>query len=155
YIVLVEPIQRGGLPEALAVAIAPWMLWSFTRLARGGERGMWLLATFSLAALVLAHNLMSFVFIGLLAAWLAWRWLLIERPDSRGAFLQALALLASAVLVATAISAFMWLPAALERSLVQYQNAFAVEQARRFLSFDMLLAPMTNQDVQTVDIALY
>src|SRR5262249_128427 len=86
YIVLVEPIQRGGSPDAVAVAIAPWMLWSFTRLARGGGRGMWLLATLSLAALVLAHNLMSFVFIGLLCGWLAWRWLFIE-PPSRAAFL--------------------------------------------------------------------
>ena len=155
YIVLVEPIQRGGLPEALAVAIAPWVLWSFTRLARGSGRGFWFLATISLAALVLAHNLMSFVFIGLLGGWLAWRWLFIERPASRSDFLRTLALLASAAAVAAALSAFMWLPAAVERGLVQYQNAFAAVQARRFLSFDMLLAPMTSQDVQTVDIALY
>ena len=79
----------------------------------------------------------------------------VDEPGSRAAFLRAVAVLASAAAVAAALSAFMWLPATLERGAVQFQNAFAVVQARRFLSFDMLLAPMTSQDVQTVDIALY
>jgi hypothetical protein len=155
YIVLVEPLQRGGLPEELAVALAPWLLWSFTRLARSGSRRFWFLSTLTLAAIVVAHNLMSFVFIGLLGAWLAWRMLFIERPASRAAFARTLALLATAALAAAALTAFMWLPAAVERGAVQYQNAFALVQARRFLSFGMLFAPMTSRDVQTVDIALY
>jgi hypothetical protein len=155
YIVLVEPIQRGGLPEALAVALAPWVLWSFTRLARTGSLAFWCLSATSLAALVLAHNLMSFVFIGLVCAWLAWRWSFIERPASRAALLRALALLATAGLLAAALSAYMWLPAALERGAVQFQNAFSLVQARRYLSFEMIFAPMTGRDIETVDIALY
>ena len=155
YIVLVEPIQRGGLPEELAVALAPWLLWSFTRLARTGSRAFWFVSTLTLAAIVVAHNLMSFVFIGLLAAWLAWRMLLIERPASRAAFARTLARLGTAALAAAALTAYMWLPAAAERGAVQFQNAFALVQARRFLSFGMLFAPATAHDAQTVDIALY
>ena len=155
YIVLVEPIQRGGLPEALAVALAPWVLWGFTRLARTGSRAFWFVSTLSLAALVLAHNLMSFVFIGLLCAWLGWQMLFIDRPASRAVLFRTLARLATAALVAAVLTAYMWLPAAAERGAVQFQNAFALVQARRYLSFDMMFAPMTTHDVQTVDIALY
>jgi hypothetical protein len=155
YIVLMEPIQRGGLPEEVAVALAPWVLWSFTRLARTGSRAFWFLSTLSLAALVVAHNLMSIVFIGLLCAWLAWQMLFISRPASRKVLAGPLARLATAALLAAALTAYMWLPAAAERSAVQFQNAFSLVQARRFLSFEMIFAPMTTHDVQTVDIALY
>ncbi len=153
YIAVSERINRGDLPEGLAIALAPWVLWSFTHLAHTGSRVFWCVAVLSLAALVAAHNLMSFVFIGLLCAWLAWQMLFIHRPRSRGDWARTLTRLATAALAAAALSAYLWLPALAERGAVQFQNAFSFAQANRFLSFGQMFAPFTTGDVQSFYVA--
>lgn len=82
YIALINPLMRGAAPETLATALAPLVLWTWTRLAQPGGRKFFLPAALSLAALLLAHNLMPFVYLALLAAWLAWDNLIGERRTS-------------------------------------------------------------------------
>ena len=129
YVVYVDPHARGAAPETFAIGLAPVMLWAFARLRSSRTASPWdmLFAAFTLAALTLSHNLMSFVFLGLLVAWLAWDIVLgaeedVTSPDSaaRGKVVVALG---AAILLGLGLSAFMWLPAILERGAVQFHNA--------------------------------
>ena len=129
YVVYVDPHARGAAPETFAIGLAPLMLWAFARLRSGRTASPWdmIFAAFMLAALTLSHNLMSFVFLGLLVAWLAWDIVLgagegVTSPDSaaRG---KVVVVLGAAILLGLGLSAFMWLPAILERGAVQFHNA--------------------------------
>ncbi len=155
YIALVNPLMRGAAPEALATAIAPLVFWTWTRLAQPGGRGFFLPAALSLAALLLAHNMMPFVYLALLAAWLLWDNLLGERRTSVAEALRRAIPLGAAGLLALGLTAFMWLPAALERNAVQYANAFGEVLARRFVTWPELFAPMTRTDMEPFGIADY
>ena len=72
FIVYLDPLSRGDAPKSLALAIAPWLFWSFTRLLRRPSSGRFGLSALLLAALVLAHNLMAVLFFGWLLLWLVW-----------------------------------------------------------------------------------
>lgn len=140
YVVYVDPHARGAAPETFAIGLAPVTLWAFARLrsSRVVSAGNFVFASLALAALTLAHNLMSFVFLGLLVAWLAWD--VVFEPDggvsARGgtergrltsspwsARWKTVLALGAAILLGLGLSAFMWLPAILERGAVQFQNA--------------------------------
>ena len=125
YLVYLNPIARGAAPEALAVGLGPWAFWAFTRLWRSPTPANLALAAFSLAALLLAHNLLSLVFGGLLGGWLAWNW--VTEPGQRPAWPWAVA----ALLAGLGLAAFFWLPAGLEREAVQLGRAFAFVQDPR------------------------
>lgn len=155
YIVLVNPLLRGAAPEALATALAPLVFWTWTRLVQPGGRAWLLPAALSLAALILAHNLMPFVYLALLAAWLLWDNLLGDQRTTLAEAARRLPVLGAAGLLALGLTAFMWLPAALERGAVQYANAFAEVLARRFVTWPELFAPMTRADMEPFGIADY
>lgn len=132
YIVYVNPHWRGAAAEVLAVSLAPGLFWAFWRLRRTATPGNVVIAALLLAAVILAHNVMAFVFTGLLLVWLAWdiasRQLRLETttatalatPPQR----QDLLMWATAVVIGLGLSAFVWLPATLERDAVQFQRAF-------------------------------
>jgi uncharacterized membrane protein len=155
YIVLINPLLRGAVPETLAIACAPLVFWTWTRLAQPDGRAFLAPAALSLAALLLAHNLMPFVFAPVLAAWLAWDMLLGDDRLGQRAALRRLPWLAAAGLLALGLTAFMWLPATLERGAVQFENAFVEVLARRYVTWAELLTPMTLKDVQPFQIADY
>jgi hypothetical protein len=113
YIAYVDPLARGDAPEALALAIVPWMLWAFTRLLQTGDALTAALAALSLAGLIFAHNLVAILFFGWLLAWLAVCWL-ESRPSPRALWL-CLAALCSGL----ALAACLWLPAVAERGAVR------------------------------------
>ncbi len=139
YVVYVDPHARGAAPETFAVGLAPMMLWAFARLrSRAASVRNFVFASLTLAALTLSHNLMSFVFLGLLVAWLAWD--VVFAPDggastrrgmergrlafpSGSAQWKTVLILGAAILLGLGLSAFMWLPAILERGAVQFHNA--------------------------------
>ena len=142
YYVLTEPYGRGALPELLALALFPFVLWRYDRLLRGGGLGALALAALSSAALILVHNLMAIVCTGLLAAWIVWEYLATlvpnllpvqrqkgsaERRDEgvvrRGVRRALLALALGALL-----TAFFWLPVLAERDAVRLENLTAVAQ---------------------------
>ncbi len=148
YFVFTEPYGRGALPELLALALLPFVLWRYDRLLRGGGPGALALAAFSSAALILTHNLMAVVCTAVLAAWIAWECLATlvpsfsaslqgergvegevrseSRPENevkRGAGRALLALVLSILL-----TAFFWLPVLAERDAVRLENLTAVAQ---------------------------
>ncbi|HLA44998.1 MAG TPA: DUF6541 family protein, partial [Aggregatilineales bacterium] len=77
YIIYTEPYSRGDYPELLAFSLIPWILWCFERLTIPTESSLQrvsnvILASSSLALLIITHNLMAIVFFGMLAGWLCW-----------------------------------------------------------------------------------
>lgn len=121
YVVYIDPHARGAVPETFAMSLGPLMFWVFARLRRDPSPGNVVIAAAALAALTLSHNLMAFVFTGLLVAWLAWEFAVgIAAPKRAVASWNVLAAQSAAILLGMALSAFMWLPAVLERDAVQF-----------------------------------
>ncbi len=125
YILYIDPQARGDVPEALALGLAPVILWTFDRLRRTGAPHHLALSGLSLAALILSHPLMALVVYGFLLAFLAWETLISPLvpqtylgPEPR----RNVPHLALAIGLGLGLAAFYWLPAGLERSAVQLHN---------------------------------
>ena len=125
YLLYIDPHARGDVPEALALGLAPAILWTFDRLRRTGAPQHLALSSLSLAALILSHPLMALVAYGFLLAFLVWETLISPLvpqkhlgPEPRR-FVPQLAL---AIGLGLGLAAFYWLPAGLERSAVQLHN---------------------------------
>ncbi len=126
YVVYIDPHARGDAPETLAIALAPLMLWAFARLRRTVSPGDVVLAAVLLAAMITAHNLMALIFFGMLVAWLAWdvvfghmflgAWVMSDQLSTAAVRRPVMVALCAAVGLGLALSAFMWLPAVLERA---------------------------------------
>ena len=119
---LVNIYIRGSLPEALAQALLPWVLWSARRvLTRPRPIGYLLLVTTSLGGLALMHSLTLMLFVPYLVAYMAviW-WGSGHRRSSRRWMMGAL-------LAAMGISAFFWLPMLFDR---QFLSGAAFATAR-------------------------
>jgi hypothetical protein len=174
YVFYINPVARGAAPEALSLALAPWLLWSFSRLRRTSTSQDIALAAVICAALLLAHNLMAPIFLGLLLLWLAWEHWLPEHPRSkregapesneiierkaagervRGALvrtaLRPLRAMGLALLLGLSLAAFLWLPALLERQDVQLQEATLglLDFRRTFVPITELLTPPATADL--------
>jgi hypothetical protein len=113
----VKPFVAGDMPVLLAVSCFLTCLWSFDRLL-AHERG-WdvITASLMLAGLWLSHTPLNLVLVGILIGWLCWRMQLEDWT------LFQLIRVVLVVAGGTAISAFYWLPALLERPAVYWQAA--------------------------------
>jgi len=140
YVIYLNPLARGAVPEALALALAPWMLWATVRLHHAPSLRNVALTGLASALLVLAHNLISGVMLGLIGGW----YVIATPPKRWGGLVGALVLGAG-------LSAIFWLPALLERDVVQYQRAFAdVSQpnaALQWVNLATLFGWSTSADV--------
>jgi len=132
---LVDIYVRCALAEFLAFSLIPLCLLAFRRLVQNpGVRGA-VLAGFSLAALILTHQITALMFAPLLGFYIAWGILRLlgkckgnqgERPY------KALAMTALAGVLALGASAAYWLPMLVERSyIVQEQWMMAKYNYRK------------------------
>lgn len=97
-----SPSQTAGL------ALLPWILWAFWRLAVHGRRRDFVLAAACFAALILTHNIFALYGAGLLTLYaLALSWVAPDRW-------RALPQLALAMVFSVAATAYYWLPALAE-----------------------------------------
>ncbi|HNT77416.1 MAG TPA: hypothetical protein PKH77_20575, partial [Anaerolineae bacterium] len=109
---LLDVMRRGNLTESVALALLPWLLFTFRRLVVNGGRRNFVASVALLAALFLSHNISSLIFAPFLGGYvliLAW----FHRQ--RRAWPWALA----AVLLAVLFTAWFWLPALAEQDTVQ------------------------------------
>ncbi len=113
----VDALVRANAPESLALALMPFVLWAFRRLALNSSKGSgrrWFLASVgSLALLYLTHNISSLLFTPLLIAYLAALWWTHRQERDRWA------LVALALGLALGLTAFFWFPALAEKRYVQ------------------------------------
>ena len=140
---LLDLYLRGALPEHLAFAWLPLMLWSGARLAQRGGAGYLLLLATALAGLVYTHNLSALLLVPLVAAHggvLA----LASAGPGLGPKLHRLAPLAAAGLLGLALSTAYWLPALGELNEVQIRKTAEYDFHDHFVPLERLvqLAPL-------------
>jgi len=107
-----DALLRANGPESAALALLPFVLWAFRRLALKGGRRWFLVATGLLATLYLTHNISSLLFTPFLMAYLGLLGWVHRRRGRWGWVALALGL-------ALGLSAFFWLPALAEKGYVQ------------------------------------
>lgn len=107
---------RGGLAETMALAVLPWILFSFRRLFYvTNKRPAFFLATFALALLAITHNITLLFTPPLLLGYLLVHWRCAGYKMSASIWPLA------ALLAAMGVSAFFWLPLIAERSYLSDQ----------------------------------
>ncbi|MHB1415102.1 MAG: 6-pyruvoyl-tetrahydropterin synthase-related protein, partial [Chloroflexota bacterium] len=111
---------RSDLPELLALAILPFLLWSFRRLACGPSLSKMVVAAVTYALLVVTHNLTAYFFTPLLLAYVA-VWLVWIRGWRSAPYV------VGGVLLGLALSSFYWLPAFWEKEWVQFDKLVRLE----------------------------
>jgi hypothetical protein len=114
---VIDALVRSNLPEAIALALMPLILWAFRRLLLHGGRKTFTLAVLSLAALLLTHNISSLIFVPVLMVYIA-----VVRVACRaqpGSTFYALRFTLLAFVLALALTAFFWLPALSEGQSAQ------------------------------------
>ncbi len=113
---MLDIYKRGNLPESMALALLPWILWFFWHWVFRPSRLAFLGAALSWAALLLIHNISSLLFAPLLLGYLAL--LLLLQPRRNRSTVRWL-LLAAPALAGLALTAFAWFPAIAETGNVQ------------------------------------
>ncbi|MFQ3565636.1 MAG: 6-pyruvoyl-tetrahydropterin synthase-related protein [Aggregatilineales bacterium] len=131
HIVLTTPHILGDLPSVMGFALLPALLWSTDRLLRRREPIDLILVTLTMAGLFLTH-----IGCALTGAALATGFAMMTRTEA-GVW-RRFGQICVAVILAAGLSAFFWLPAAVEHSLVRWQlNGEAIpptfDLARLFL----------------------
>ncbi len=113
---LLNALRRGSLPESLALALLPWLLWAFRRLILAGGHRRFALTVALLTALFLTHNITTLLFAPFLGGYvLLLAWIHRERRTWLWAFV--------AVALALMLTAWFWLPALAEQDFVQLHLA--------------------------------
>ncbi len=115
---LIDALVRGNLPEAIALALMPLILWAFRRLLLHGRRKYFALAVLSLAALLLTHNISSLIFAPVLIIYV---FVLRIAHATKGEQMTrySLRMTLFAFILAVALTAFFWLPALSEGQAAQ------------------------------------
>jgi hypothetical protein len=108
----IDALVRGNMPESVALALFPFILWAFRRLLLGGQARYLLSSVGSLALLYLTHNISSLLFTPFLVAYLLALWWARGR---RGHLVTA----GVALMLSLGLTAFFWAPAVLEKDYVQ------------------------------------
>lgn len=126
YLLYIDPYGRGVLAETLSLALFPWVLWSFQRISDRRPKRRAAGAAMMLGALVCAHNLMGMILSAVLLGWVIWQQLVKRSPQSADgpahAHAPRLGLQLVALALGVGLTAFFWLPVALEQGAVQLGN---------------------------------
>lgn len=160
YIQYVDPHARGDLAEALSFGLFPLALWFLSRLQEKQTPWTWLAAVGSSTAVILSHNLMALIFFAMLTAWAIWLAFLpgpergereaVERqqpptPAATARPLRHVTVLLGALILAAGLTAFFWLPVALEQDVVNLNNLIGegghFDFRNHFLTLAELLGP--------------
>jgi hypothetical protein len=110
---LFDTVSRGTSSEYAAMAIIPFALWGFSRLAKHGSRQNFLIATLSFALFIIMHTLMTLFGTLLLLLFCAALWL---RSKEKIRLLWQMGL---GGILAVLMTAFFWWPALAETDFVK------------------------------------
>lgn len=137
--------QRGALAEAWGLAWLSLSAWALTAFTTHGGRSRLLAAVAAPTALMLSHNISALLGCPLLA--LAGLAIALRPPSGRRA--PALARAWKPLVLALGLSAFFWLPALAEQSLVQIHQLYApsdLDFRHNFTSLAALLHAPVSAD---------
>jgi hypothetical protein len=144
---LLDALVRGNIPESVALALFPFILWAFRRLALTGQRRWFLLSILSLTTLCLSHNISTMLFTPFLVAYLFVLWLVYRR---RSYWIRAGVALALAV----GLAAFFLIPAFMEKGYVHLHMSHSTRNNDfhyNFVRLSELLAPPTPVDTSLLN----
>jgi hypothetical protein len=115
-----EIFVRGTIGEIVAFAIIPVVALSFVNLTKDKFSIKWIgISAISIAALVLSHNIMAYMFMPFALLLLILRMVILTKNKKR-ALLQSL----SGILLGLVTSAYFWFPAIYESRLMHYDTVF-------------------------------
>ena len=113
YLLFIDPHMRGNLAEFFALALFPWLLWTFQiSILKSQFSTRILLGVLMWAALIMTHALMALIFSAILVVWLIWQLALVRFDRS------LLKLGIWYLVLALGLSAIFWLPFVAERNAV-------------------------------------
>lgn len=116
----VEIFVRGGIGEIVAFVFIPLIALAFIRLTGEKLSLRWIgICAFSIAALVLSHNIMAYMFMPFAIILLLTRLIFLTK-NKKKAILFSLA----GITLGLLISIYFWLPAISESSLMRYDTVF-------------------------------
>ncbi|HIE39049.1 MAG TPA: hypothetical protein EYP77_08295, partial [Anaerolineae bacterium] len=142
-----DALLRGNAPESVALALFPFILWAFRRLALEGRRQWFLAATLFLTALYLTHNISSLTFTPFLLAYLLLLGWVYRRRGRWGWVALAMGL-------ALGLTTFLWLPALAEKGFVQLHMSRVTRNNDfhyNFLSLAEIFAPPAPFDTSLMN----
>ncbi len=155
YLMYTETWARGALPELLAFALFPFLLWRIDALRDKPGPLNFLLVGLLQVALINAHNLMALALTGLAFAWLLFE-TLVQRLNREASQLEArdggVAILA--LLLGIGAAATFWLPVLLESESARLENAtdyWITDGSRSFVSLEALLSPVALADAGDIN----
>lgn len=137
---LVNAYYRGDLPEFFAMGWFPALLWAFGRIVRPGTLRSRLpfvvAAAACYAGLILTHNLSAFIYTGVLIMYCGFLLLrgIVERQWGLLGAIRPAGMLLGATFLAYALTAYLSLPAILEKSDIQLEGLLYVSHADHFPS---------------------
>lgn len=115
-----EIFVRGTMGEIVAFAIIPVVALSFIKLTKENQSLKWVgIAGISIAALVLTHNIMAYMFIPFALLLLVLRIIFITN-DKRAAIIRSLC----GIVLGLVTSIYFWFPAIYESRLMHYDTVF-------------------------------
>ena len=126
--------NRAAFPEALGLALLPWLLAAATLAVRRGGRLAPLALALALAALVLVHTLTAFVAAGILLLWTGAALLGVPPAGRRAGATAA----ATGVALGLALSAAFWVPVFAEQRAVQTERGWGTSLSGSVWFFDPL-----------------
>jgi len=112
---LYDAVQRGALPETLALAITPWALTAVIQALNHRTAKHTIIAAALYAILILTHNVIPFFALGLGGGFAL---VAINPRDIKGTMGQAMPAI-TALLLALGLTAFFWLPGLAELQYTQ------------------------------------
>ncbi len=133
--------RRGAVAEFAALALLPWVLWAFWRLATHGRQRDLVLAVALLGLFIPLHNITTLHGAVLLAIYSMLLWWIGDDPP------RTFVRLALAGVLAVGVTTFFWLPALGETGYVQLERATGPASADFHNNFhslaETLALPMT------------
>lgn len=112
-------VYVSGSPGAsMGLVFPPFIFWAIFKLSQQKSKKFLLLGSFSVAGMVLSHNISAFIFMPVILAFVLVLKLLDVKQENKG-FLTNIGLM---FLIGLGLSAFFWLPAIVEKQYIRYDQ---------------------------------